>query len=326
MSLINLENKIKSGKVSGVYLFFGEEDYDINRYIDKIKKTFKNIQMGLNYFNIDKSNISTLPDVISMVSFFGEQKLIVIKDTGLKFNMDIFESMNKEEIAVLIVEKTIDKRTSEYKYLNKNAECIEFAKLKDVEAINYVIKTLKAYGIVLEKEVAEHIVISCTSDKNTLINEFKKIVAYLENKESKEKVLTKETVDKICSKTLSAKTFEVLELAINKNKLKAIKGAEDLIEQKESPVGITILLFKQIKQMYIIRLIMERDKKNGTRTNIVEVTGMHPYTYKKLEEASRRYTVKELESLIIEFDEYDERSKIGEVDGEKGLIRLIMNI
>lgn len=323
MSLINLENKIKNGKVSGIYLLFGEDNYDINRYIDKVKKTFSNLELGVNYFNIDKSNISSLSDIISMVSFFGEQKLIVIKDTGLKFNMEVFDNMNKEEVAVLIIERTVDKRIAEYKYLSKNADCIEFGELNDVEAITYITKTLKAYGIDVSKEVAEYIVISCTTNKDILINEFKKIVAYLENKE---KVLTKEIVDRICSKTLNAKTFGVLELAINKQTEKAIRGVEDLIEQKESPIGISILLFKQIKQMYMIRGIMEKDRQNGTRTDILEYTGMHPYTYKKLEEASKRYTLKELEKLIIEFDEYDERSKIGEMDIEKGLIRLVMSL
>lgn len=323
MSLINLESRIKSGKVSGIYFLFGEENYDISKCIDRVKKTFNNLELGVNFFNIDKSNISSLSDVLSMVSFFGEQKLIIIKDTGLKFNMEVLENMNKEEVAVLIIEKTVDKRTAEYKYLNKNVECIEFSELKDIEAITYVAKTLKAYGIMIEPEVSEYIVISCGTNKGSLINEFKKIVAYLEDKY---KVLTKDIVDKICSKTLNAKTFGVLEMAINKQKEKAIKGIEDLIEQKEAPIGISILLFKQIKQMYMIRLIMEKDKQNGTRTNILEVTGMHPYTYKKLEEASKRYTSKELEKLIIEFDEYDERSKIGEIDGEKGLVRLIMSL
>lgn len=323
MSLINLESKIKNGKVSGIYLLFGEENYDINRCIDRVKKTFSNLELGVNFFNIDKSNISSLSDILSMVSFFGEQKLIVIKDTGLKFNMDVFDNMNKEEVAVLIVERTVDKRIAEYKYLTKNAECIEFNELKEQDAITYVIKTLKAYGIEVSNEVSEYIVISCTANKNILINEFKKIVAYLEDKE---KVLTKEIVDRICSKTLNAKTFGVLELAINKEKEKAIKGIEDLIEQKESPIGISILLFKQIKQMYMIKGIMEKGRQNGTRTNILELTGMHPYVYKKLEEVSKKYTLKELEKLILEFDEYDEKSKMGEMDIEKGLIRIVMNV
>ncbi len=320
---MSLETKIKSGKVSGIFLLFGEESYEINKILERVKKTFSNLEVGVNYFNIDKSNISSLSEVLSVISFFGEQKLVVIKDTGLKFNMEVFDNMNKEEVAVLIIEQSVDKRIAEYKYLSKNAECLEFNELKDLEATNYVIKTLKAYGIDVSKDTADYVILSCTANKNTLINEFKKIVAYLENREKK---LTIEIVDKICSKTLNAKTFGVLELAINKQKEKAIKGVEDLLEQKESAIGISIILFKQIKQMYIIKSITESDKKNGTRTNIVEVSGMHPYTFKKLEEASRKYSLKDLELLIAQFDEYDERSKLGEIDFDNGIIRLVMSL
>lgn len=321
MSLSNLENKIKNGKVNGVYLFFGEENYEVNRLLEKTRKTFSNLEIGVNYFNIDNSNILTLRDVVESISFFGEEKLIVIKDTGLKFDMTVFDDMNKKDIAVIIIEKSIDKRISEYKYLAKNASCIEFKELNIKDAALYIIKTLRAYKIEVSKDVADYMVVSCTTNKNILINEFKKIVAYLEDKN---KVLTKEIIDKICSKTLNAKTFGVLELAINKQKEKAIKGVEDLLEQKESAIGISIMLFKQIKNMYTIRSILEKDREQGTRTNIIALTGMHPYQFQKLEEASRRYTAKELEKLIKEFDEYDERTKLGEMDFNNGIIRLVM--
>lgn len=323
MSLEKLENKIKSGKVSGVFLLTGEENYDIRKYVEKIKKTFSNLELGVNFFNIDKSNTPILSEVLSMISFFGEHKLIIIKDTGLKFDMSIFDNINKEEVAVLIIEKSVDKRTAEYKYLAKNACCVEFNELNDLSAINYVQKTLKAYNIDVSKEVAEYMISSCSVNKFSLINEFKKIVAYLENKE---KVLTKGIIDKICSKTLGAKIFDIIDLAINKKTKKAIKGVEDLIEQKEPAIFISILLFKQIKQMYMIKLLMEKDQKTGTRTNITEYTGMNPYVYRKLAEASKKYTIQDLEKLIKEFDQYDERSKTGEMDGEKGLIRIITNL
>lgn len=323
MSLSNLENKIKNGKVNGVYLFFGEENYEVNRLLEKTRKTFSNLEIGVNYFNIDNSNILTLRDVIESISFFGEEKLIVIKDTGLKFDMTVFDDMNKKDIAVIIIEKSVDKRISEYKYLAKNASCIEFKELNIKDAALYIIKTLRAYKIEVSKDVADYMVVSCTTNKNILINEFKKIVAYLEDKN---KVLTKEIIDKICSKTLNAKTFGVLELAINKQKEKAIKGVEDLLEQKESAIGISIMLFKQIKNMYTIRSILEKDREQGTRTNIIALTGMHPYQFQKLEEASRRYTAKELEKLIKEFDEYDERTKLGEMDFNNGIIRLVMGL
>ena len=74
-----LDEDIKSRSVKGIYLLFGDEKYDIERYLDKIKKSFDNLENGVNLFVLDKTSIDTLVDAIESVSFFGLQKLIIVK-------------------------------------------------------------------------------------------------------------------------------------------------------------------------------------------------------------------------------------------------------
>lgn len=317
MSLKVLDEKIKNKDVSGVYLFYGEEDYDISRYIEKIKKCFDNLEVGVNLSILDKSNIDMLSDLCDLVSFFGSKKLIIVKDTGLKFNVNMLDNIN-EDTTIIIEEKSVDKRTSEWKYLSKNHLCIEFAKLNEKDAATYVIKTLSAYDIKVSQEVADYMIASCTSDKLLLINEFKKITAYLE----KGSMLTKEDIDYICVKTLNAKVFDMLDLAVAKKTDEAIYKLKELLQQKESAIGISIMLFKQIKQMYMIKLIQQ----DGTINNIAEILGIHPFVYRKLSYNEKKYTIDELKKLILEFGEYDEKSKIGEMDMENGLIRIIASM
>lgn len=317
MSLKVLDEKIKNKAVSGVYLFYGEEEYDISRYIEKIKKCFENLEVGVNLYILDKSNIDMLSDLCDLVSFFGTKKLILVRGTGLKFNVNILDNIN-EDTTVIIEEKSVDKRTSEWKYLSKNATCIEFAKLNEKDAAAYVIKTLGAYDIKVTQDVADYMVANCTSDKLLLINEFKKITAYLK----KGSLLTKEDIDYICVKTLNAKVFDMLDLAVNKKKEEAIYKLRELLEQKESAIGISIMLFKQIKQMYMIKLMQQ----DGVVSNIAEALGIHPFVYRKLSYSVNKYTLDELRQLILEFGEYDERSKIGEMDMENGLVRIITSM
>ena len=317
MSLKVLDDKIKNKDISGVYLFYGEENYDISRYIEKIKKCFDNLEVGVNLYILDKTNIDMLADLCDLVSFLGSKKLIIVKDTGLKFNTAVLDNIN-EDTTIIIEEKSVDKRTSEWKYLNKNATCIEFAKLNEKDAATYVIKTLSAYDIKVSQEVADYMIANCTSDKLLLINEFKKITSYLE----KGSILTKEDVDYICVKTLNAKVFDMLDLAVGKKKEEAIYKLKELLEQKESAIGISIMLFKQIKQMYMIKLL----EQDGVVNNIAETLGIHPFVYRKLSYSVKKYTTEELRQLILEFGEYDEKSKIGEMDMENGLIRIIASM
>jgi len=286
MSLKVLDEKIKNKDISGVYLFYGEENYDISRYIEKVKKCFDNLEVGVNLYILDKSNIEMLSDLCDLVSFFGSKKLIIVKDTGLKFNINMLDNIN-EDTTVIIEEKSVDKRTSEWKYLNKNALCIEFAKLNEKDAAAYVIKTLSAYDIKVSGDVADYMIANCTSDKLLLINEFKKITAYLD----KGSILTKEDIDYICVKTLNAKVFDMLDLAVGKRKAEAISKLKELLDQKESAIGISIMLFKQIKQMYMIKLL----ELDGHVTNIAETLGIHPFVYRKLS-----YSVKNIQLMNLE--------------------------
>lgn len=317
-----LDDHIKSNSVKGLYLLFGDEKYDIEHYVEKIKKTFSNLELGINYFVLDKTNIDTLSDAIESVSFFGLEKLIVIKNTGLKVGKELLENISNPELAIVFVEDSVDKRTAEYKFLSKNAVCQECTKLNAKDAAFYVLRTLNAYKIKVKDNVAEYMVSVCTEDKQTLINEFKKIVAYLEPGAE----LTKEVIDEICTRTLDAKIFDLMDLVMNKKKKEAIKVLEDMLAQKTYIGIISGMMYKQIKQMYGIKLLEEKIRKEGLNVNIATELGIHPFAFSKLKAASGNYTIKELEELLLEFDEYDSFSKTGKMDAELGIKRIILSM
>lgn len=302
--------------MSNIFLYYGEEKYDLESSVQKIKKTFSNLQVGVNLYYLNLDNIDELPSLLQGVTFFGSEKLIIIKNTNLKFNVDLLEDIDSD-IKVVIIEDSIDKRTSEYKKLSKIAECVEFKHLDDKQMINYIIQILKKYGITISYDNALYMQSVCGNDKTNNINELKKIVIYLGN----EKQVTKEIIDKVCSKTLNAKIFDVLNLIVNKNKEEAIRMLNELLEQKESIVKIYIMLYKQVKQMYMIKLLKEKHE-----TNIAQILGIHPYTFKNLSKSCENYNLQKLKSIIYDFDEYDEKTKIGEMDFEIGLKKIICNM
>lgn len=297
-----------------VYLLYGEEKYDLYKFVDKIKSGFDKLEIGVNLFNITKENINELDSISSTVTFFGGNKLIIIKDTNLKFDIKkIISNVDKEDI-YLIIEDTVDKRTSEYKELSKNSEVKEFKHLNEKEMINYIISTLKMYKLNISHNDAEYMVNVCGEDKSNNINELKKIVAFLNVGDT----VTKEVIDKICVKTFNSKIFDMLDCAVNKDKKKAIYLLEELLMQKEPAIKISIMLYKQIKQMYMIKFLKQQNVKD-----INSMLGIHPFAFAKLNKASEGYTLEYLRKLIDKFDKYDAKTKIGEMDFEIGLKQII---
>ena len=299
--------------MSNIYLLYGEEKYDLNKKVEQIKKEFDKLEVGVNLFYITKDNLSDLEDIVQEVTFFGASKLVIIKDTNLKFDIECLKNLD-EEIRVVIIEDTIDKRLTSYKQLSKLAECLEFKHMNEKQIVSYIIQTLKKYNKNIEFNLAEYMQNICGTEKANIVNELQKLVIYTEDNKN----ITSDDIDKVCSKTLNAKIFEVLQKIIDRKHKEAINELDDLLNQKESIVKIYIMLYRQIKQMYMIKIMKEKKE-----SDIAKKLGIHPFVFKNLSITCDRYKLDELRKVINEFDLYDEKTKNGELDFEIGLKKII---
>ena len=299
--------------MSSIYLLYGEEKYDLNQKVEKIKKEFTSLEIGVNLFYITSENIDELASVLQGVTFFGSEKLIIIKNTNLKFNAELLKDLD-EDVKVIVIEDSVDKRLSEYKTLSKIAECIEFKHLDERQLVQYIIDTLKKYKVAISYNDAQYLQSVCGEDKANTINELQKLVIYVGNGAA----VTKDIIDRVCSKTLNAKIFDVLDNIISKKKKVAIRQLDELLKQKESIIKIYIMLYKQFKQLYMIKLL----KKQGEK-NIAGELGMRPFVVNKLLASCDKYTEDELKNIIFAFDDYDKNTKNGDIDFEIGLKKII---
>jgi len=297
-----------------IYLLYGEEKYDLYKFVDKIKSKFDKLETGVNLFYITKENINELEYTAQSVTFFGSNKIIIIKDTNLKFDIKKLILNCDENDIYIVIEDNLDKRTSEYKELSKNSEIKEFKHLNTKDMISYMISTLKMYKLGISYDNAQYMVDICGEDKSNNINELKKLVAFLNTGDT----VSKDVIDKICVKTLNSKIFDMLDAAVNKDKHKAIDMLDELLMQKEPAIKISVMLYKQIKQIYMIKYL--KQKNTSDINSILEI---HPFAFGKLNKVSDKYNIEYLRMLIDKFDNYDSKTKVGEIDFEIGLKQII---
>ena len=56
--------------MSKIYLFFGEEKYDLDLAVEKIKKGFDKLEVGLNLFYVTNDNLDDLSTLCDEVTFW----------------------------------------------------------------------------------------------------------------------------------------------------------------------------------------------------------------------------------------------------------------
>lgn len=65
------------------YLLFGEDTFLLEQYVKKIKKSFGELQQGINFIQIDESNVNNIIADIETPAFGFEKKLIIAKNCSL---------------------------------------------------------------------------------------------------------------------------------------------------------------------------------------------------------------------------------------------------
>lgn len=65
--------------MKNLFLITGEETYEKNECLEKIKASYGELVKGINYIILDKDNISNLESEIDTYPFGFEKKLIIVK-------------------------------------------------------------------------------------------------------------------------------------------------------------------------------------------------------------------------------------------------------
>ena len=66
-----------------IYLFYGEETYLLETRLKKIKKEYQQLILGINFIQIDDTNVEELIADLETPAFGFDKKLIIAKNTGI---------------------------------------------------------------------------------------------------------------------------------------------------------------------------------------------------------------------------------------------------
>ena len=148
-----LNNHIKSGAYSDFYLLYGEEDYLIRYYRDRLSEGILNDSpsgnMNYRYYNSDTADDNDIAEQAKLVPFFADNFLIVVEDSGfMKKANSLSEKLTDkaESTKIIFVEHDVDKRNSLYKFVKAHGTICEFKHYRDDELISWIAAYLGKSG------------------------------------------------------------------------------------------------------------------------------------------------------------------------------------
>ena len=253
-----IEEQLKKGEISRLYLLCGEEEYLKNQYRDKLIKALVPEEDGFNCIRYSGEDLSPeeIASTAGEVPFFAERKVLVVENSGFfKTNQEMLADFFEEipDTTVLIfVEKNVDKRKRIYKSMQKHGTIAEFGTPEEGTIARWILTRFKKADIKVQKGVAEELIARCDRNMTLLDNEMEKLIAY--SLESREIRLA--DLEAISVRTINGKVFEMVDAVSERNKKKALDRYYDLLALKEAPLGILFLINRQYRNLYGVKSMM----------------------------------------------------------------------
>ncbi len=316
-----------------VRLLYGEETYLLESRLKKIKKEFGELIKGINFIQIDETNVKELISDIETPAFGYEKKLIIAKNTGL-FNKEkktakgaelaLINLSNKiaeyitenielinESVEVIFVEESAEKNTL-YKTIEKLGEVKEFSVLKLPEAMQNIQKICMAYKVKIDNVSAKYFVECIGTNMQDLINEIRKLIEYV----GANGTITNKEIDLLTIKQIDSVIFDLTDNLGKRDTKKAIEVLNNLIYEKEPIQKILITLYNHFKKLYIVK-IAEEYRKDLASTMKLKPNQM--FLINKYKMQAKYFTKEEIEKIMDEFINLDANYKVGLIDINIGL-------
>jgi DNA polymerase-3 subunit delta len=173
-------------------------------------------------------------------------------------------------------------------------------------------------GFKIDKESINILLDRVGDNTGILINEIEKLKTY--KYDSKE--ITKEDVLTI-NKYEEIDFFKFIDHIINKEKNLALNEYFSLLNQKEEPIKILIVIASKIRLMYQVKVLSE---KGYTVNDIANQLETKTYPVQLAGVAAKKYSKEKLLNTLINIGELDENIKTGKVVPASALELFIINL
>lgn len=289
-----------------IYFFYGDEDYNIELEINKLKK--KLLDKNFASMNFKTADNPKFADLISLLRtqpmMFGTQMIVIncqnyftktFEDNELEEISKALED-NPETLCIIFVallprneSKKIDTRKKIYKAITKYATSQEFPTFKSYktdEISNWINKEAKKLEITVEKDAALTLIEQVGNNLRELAKELEKLklLAYPEKK------ITKKMIKEICIS--NEDLFAFSDLILKGDKAKALLEFRGLLDKKHS-LEILSALHTILRKWILIKL----KSKEMPLFELSKLTGQHEFVIKKTLEKMENTPLKDLIKL-----------------------------
>lgn len=274
-----------------ITLLIGENSYEIHHQLRQREAAFEGTAEKIDGVELE---LRQLPDLLMGMSLFAEKRLIIIRD--LSQNKSIWEVLPEwlgrlsDDVQLVLVETTLDKRTKTYKALQKIADVCEYQLWSDrdiAKAEGWVGQQAAERGIKLPPVLVRFLVARVGVDQWQLSHALDKLGVLDE--------ITEEVIRTMIDARPSENVFELFQTAL-KGDRERVQAMIQTLAQTEDPYRLFGLLSGQAFQLAALGVAHADD-------DVAKDFGVHPYAVSRLRPYAKQRHARETIEIFCEADE-----------------------
>ena len=335
-----LKKNIASGEFLAVYILFGEDSYLKKNYADKLSRKVADIEDVFAYtkFTAD-CDLQDVYDAVMQLPMTCDRKCVVLEDydfercakSDLDKLCDLLSDVPDTSVLILRFDNVeVDVRKSaKFKKIVASAEksggiAVQLDHRKPAELVKMLCDGAAKRKCRMDSSVARYLIETAGDDINLLRNELDKLCFFV-----KEGNITKETVDRVCVKTVEASVYNLSKHILACDVTASLATLDELFFMRIEP----IIILSTVSSVYVDMFRVYSAKSAGKTVKDVSETFGYKNKAFLLDKAVtnlRKFDYKRLNLSLNALTEADKSLKSFGGDGriilEQLIIRLIFII
>jgi DNA polymerase-3 subunit delta len=327
LTIDNLEQELRAGRIAPLYLFYGEEGLLIDEAVQRVVDAI--LPPGERAFNFDvlSGNDADARDIVARASSFpmmAERRVVIVREVdrlpekGLELLAHYAQQPLPSTCLILVASKP-DMRRKAFTAVKRTGMAVEFRELYENQLPGWIDRRVMARRGSIDPEASKLLAAYVGSSLRDIDNELDKLFLYI----GKRTAIKEEDVAAVVGFTREFSVFELQKAIGERDLRRAVEVMEKILDANEPMPLLVSILTNYLATLWKMGDLLRRGTKQSDLTALVRV---NPYFLKEYLAALRKYTMEEVEEAFHHLATADEQSKTAGADLKAIVHRFLLNV
>lgn len=269
MEYMEFFNRLKTGDIANLYLFYGQEEYIKDQAVAQLKDALippAVQELNMTVIDGESASVDDILAAAETLPVFNHRRLIAVRNyAGLVGHGSSGDAATRRLIGymsripeylclVFVCRGDIPKNTALFKALSQHGVVIDFAPLKDKDLILWIRTAFKRLGKAISPQDAQYMALMAGTELEVLDQEIRKVSAYATDSS----VIAANHIDAVVTRTASANIFKMVDAIGQRDSDKALMYINELVEMGQSPIGMLAMIARQFRLLLQCKLLLDK--------------------------------------------------------------------